>query len=102
MPDGRRMVPIAVADIVWIKAEGDYARVHAKGRSYLVSRTLKELEGRLDSASFLRIHRSAIVQTTHITEVRAEDSARYRLQLDDGTTVIVSRTRAAGLKHRML
>src|SRR5262245_28773954 len=41
VPDGRRMVPVQVADIAWIKAEGDYARVFAGGRSYLVSRTLK-------------------------------------------------------------
>ena len=94
VPDGRRMVPIAVADIVWIKAEGDYARVHAGGKGYLVSRTLKELEARLDPAQFLRIHRSAIVQTSHIREVQPEGSSRYRVQLDDGTTVIVSRTRA--------
>jgi two-component system LytT family response regulator len=98
VPDGRRMVPIAVADIAWIKAEGDYARVYAGGRSYLVSRTLKELEGRLDPFQFLRIHRSAIVQTSHIREVTAEGSSRYRVRLDDGTTVIVSRTRAPDFK----
>ena len=93
---------IAVADIVWIKAERDYARVHANGRSYLVSRSLKELESRLDPLQFIRLHRSAIVQASHIAEVRVEDSARYRVRLDDGTMVIVSRTRAPELKQRML
>jgi two-component system LytT family response regulator len=98
VPDGRRMVPVAVADILWIKAEGDYARVHVRGRSYLVSRTLKDLEGRLDPGSFRRLNRSAIVQTSHIAEVRPEGSARHRVVLDDGTAVIVSRTRAPELK----
>jgi two-component system LytT family response regulator len=102
VPDGRRMVPIAMADIVWIKAEGDYARVHTAGRSYLVSRSLKELDARLDRTLFLRLHRSTIVQASHIAEVRPVGSARYSLRLDDGTTVIVSRSRAKELKDRIL
>jgi two-component system LytT family response regulator len=102
VPDGRRMVPLALADIVWIKAEGDYSRVYTKERSYLVSRSLKDLESRLDPASFLRLHRSTIVQASHIAEVRSAGSARYRMRLDDGTTVIVSRSRARELKNRIL
>jgi len=102
VPDGRRMVPIALADIVWIKAEGDYSRVHTKDRSYLVSRSLKELESRLDPTAFLRLHRSTIVQASHIAEVRPAGSARYHMHLDDGTTVIVSRSRARELKDRIL
>ena len=96
------MVPIALADIVWIQAEGDYARVHTTSRSYLVSRSLKDLEARLDPARFLRLHRSTIVQASHIAEVRPAGSARYRMQLDDGTTVVVSRSRARELKARIL
>jgi len=47
------MVPLAVSSISWIRAEGDYARIHAEGRSYLVYRTLNELEARLDPTQFL-------------------------------------------------
>ncbi len=102
VPDGRRLVPIAVDTIVWIKAEADYARIHAGGRSYLVTHSLKELEGRLDPERFLRVHRSAIVQVSHITEVRAQGSSRHRVMLSDGTVVIVSRLRAPELKRLML
>jgi len=102
VPDGRRMVPVALADIVWIKAEDDYARVFAGGRSYLVSRTLKELEARLDPERFVRIHRSAIVHTAHIREVAAAGGSRYRVRLSDGTDVLVSRQRAPGLRRWML
>ena len=102
VPDGRKMVPLQIADIEWIKAEGDYVRVFAGGRAYLVGRTLKELEARLDPAHFVRVHRSALVQTAHIREVRAEGSSRYRVLLSDGTTVIVSRSRAPELKRWMI
>jgi two-component system LytT family response regulator len=102
VPDGRKMVPLAIADIVWIKAEDDYARVYAGGRSYLVSRTLKDLEVRLDPERFVRIHRSAIVHASHIREVVAAGGSRYRVRLSDGTDVLVSRSRSPGLKRWML
>ena len=102
VPDGRRMVPVPIADIVWVKAEDDYVRVHANGKSYLITRTLKDLELRLDPERFLRLHRSALVQASHIREVQPQGSSRYRVLLSDGTTVIVSRTRAPELKRWML
>jgi two-component system LytT family response regulator len=96
------MVPLDVGAIAWISAEGDYARLHAGGQSYLVYRTLNELEARLDPAQFLRVHRSAIVRLDQIEEVRPAGSSRYRLTLKDGTTIVVSRTRAASLKRLIL
>ena len=98
VPEGRRMVPVAMADVVWIEAEGDYVRVHTPARSYLLTRSMKEIERRLDPARFIRVHRSAIVQSSHIREVRPSGNSRYRLLLSNGTTVIVSRTRAPQLR----
>jgi two-component system LytT family response regulator len=102
VPQGKRMVPLALADITWIKAEGDYARIHSKSGSYLVYRTLNELEARLDPAQFLRVHRSTIVRLGGIVEVQAADNSRYRVTLADGTTLIVSRSGAAALRSLIL
>ena len=51
------MVPLALDEVVWIKAEGDYIRVHAQGRGYFLTRTMKEIESKLDPGRFLRVHR---------------------------------------------
>ncbi len=102
VPHRDGMVPVAVSDILWIKAEGDYARIHTAQRSYLVTRMLTEIEERLDPAHFLRIHRSAIIRTDKIAEVKGEGSSRYRVVLADGTQLIVSRTRAPMLKRCMI
>jgi two-component system LytT family response regulator len=102
VPEGDRIVPLQVARITWIKAEGDYARVHSSGRSYLVYRTLNDLERRLDPAEFLRVHRSVIVRVDQIAEVQPADSGRYGLTLTDGTRLIVSRSRGKDLKRLML
>ena len=102
VPHGRSMVPLAVTSIDWIKAEGDYARIHAKGGSYLVYRTLTELESRLDPARFLRIHRSTIVRLDRIAEVQPAENGRYRITLAEGTTFIVSRSGTAALRRLIL
>lgn len=102
VPDGQRMVPLALTSIQWIRAEGDYARIHADGKTYLVYRTLNDLEMRLDATQFLRIHRSAIVRLDQIGEVQPAGSSRYRVTLLDGTSLIVSRSRAATLKDLIL
>jgi two-component system LytT family response regulator len=102
VPEGQRMVPLQVSAIAWIKAEGDYARIHGGGKSYLVYRTLNDLEARLDPAEFLRVHRSAIVRLDRISEVRPADSSRYRITLADGTSLTVSRSRAAALRKLIL
>jgi two-component system, LytTR family, response regulator len=102
VPQGKGLVPLAVADITWIRVEGDYARIHAKGGSYLVYRTLTELETRLDPAQFLRVHRSTIVRLDGIVEVQPADNSRYRVTLTDGTTLIVSRSGATALRNLIL
>ena len=102
VPEGRRIVPVAVSAIGWIQAEGDYARIHSNDRSYLVYRTLNELEERLDSAEFLRVHRSVIVRLDQILEVEPAGSGRYRVSLKGGGILTVSRGRAKALKQLML
>ena len=98
VPDGASFAPIAVADIDWIKAERDYSRLHVKGRSYLLSRSLADLEARLDPEHFARIHRSAIVNVSRIKEVKPQGSRRFRVVLQDGTVLVLSRTRAQLLR----
>jgi two-component system LytT family response regulator len=102
VPEGDRIVPLPMARITWIRAEGDYARVHSGGKSYLVYRTLNDLESRLDPTEFLRVHRSAIVRVDQIAEIQPGDSGRYGLTLTDGTRLIVSRSRGTALKKLML
>lgn len=91
---------IPLDDIQWIEADGDYARVHARSRSYLLSRRMKELEEELDEAGFVRVHRSAIVHPDKVLELKHRSHGDYEAVLTDGTTVRVSRTRRDALLER--
>ncbi|MGN7966906.1 LytR/AlgR family response regulator transcription factor [Microbacterium sp. 22179] len=59
------------SDIRWVRAQGDYSRLHADGDAgHLVRIPISELEARWADAGFLRIHRSTLVRASAVTEAR--------------------------------
>jgi two-component system LytT family response regulator len=79
------------AEIERIEAEGDYVRIHAAGKSYLVRDTMSAVERALPPRRFLRIHRSAIVNVDRVAEVRRDDGGDGEILLRDGTAIRWSR-----------
>lgn len=89
---GTRTLLVDAADVERIEADGDYATLHAHGRTYLVRERLQALALRLDPARFQRVHRSAIVRLDCIAELRALTNRDALLRLRDGTLLRASRT----------
>ncbi len=87
----RRILFLETDQIYWIKAEGNYVRLHDKQRSYLLRETISSIEGRLDPGKFVRIHRSAIVRIDRIQELRPWFHGKYRVILNNGTQLMLSR-----------
>lgn len=88
------------SDIRFAQAQGDYARLHTSTGSHLVRIPLNTLEERWESAGFVRIHRSTLVSTSHITEVRLE-RGRFVVVLE-GAELQVSRRHTRDLRERLL
>ena len=86
-----RVLLVDVADVDWVGADGDYVRIHAAGKSHLIRDTMAAMEQRLDPTTFVRIHRSTIVNTTRIREMRPYSSREYAVILTDGTRLRLSR-----------
>lgn len=63
-----RFVP--VSQIRYVEAEGDYARLHTGADSFLVRTPLGQLEQDWADLGFVRIHRSLVVATPWVEEVR--------------------------------
>jgi two-component system LytT family response regulator len=81
--DGKHVL-VPTESIDWIEAVDDYVRIHMGKASHLVRGTLTSFQDRLPSL-FMRIHRSAIVNTTRIKEVFPNEQGDYRVILHDGT-----------------
>ncbi len=87
-----RIFFIKVEEIDWIEAEGNYVRLHAGKQSYLLRDTLSSLEAQLDQNCFARVHRSAIVNIDRIQELQPWFHGEYRVLLQDGVELTLTRT----------
>ncbi|MFG2639729.1 LytR/AlgR family response regulator transcription factor [Streptomyces sp. NPDC048370] len=91
---------VAVDDIAYVEAQGDYARLHTDEGSHLVRIPLSTLEERWAARGFVRIHRSHLVALARIDELRLDGGATsVRL----GTTELaVSRRHARQLRDLLM
>jgi two-component system LytT family response regulator len=90
--DGSEVTRVAINDIQWIDAAGDYMCVHATDQTHIMRRTMKELEQELDPRKFIRAHRSAIVNIKFVQKMISHISGEYHLILNNGTELKVSRS----------
>ena len=93
-----KMVFVDPANVQWIGAEGKYVRLHTAAGSHLLREAIGELERRLDSQEFLRIHRSTIVNVRNVKEIYRGVGDDYVVVLHDGTKLSLSRRYRARFK----
>jgi two-component system LytT family response regulator len=86
-----RVLFLAAGEIDWIEAADYYASLHVGPKTYLVRRSMNELESDLDPSRFCRIHRSAIVNLERVRELRFDSDGEYELVLADATKLRLSR-----------
>jgi two-component system LytT family response regulator len=89
---GSRTVLVPVAEVERIEADGDYASLHANGKTWLVRERLHNLAMQLDPRQFHRVHRSSIVRLDMIAELRSLTNRDAMLRLRDGSVLRASRT----------
>ena len=88
-------------EIDFIEADGNYAKLHAGRKTHLLREKMNDLEGRLDPAKFVRIHRSIIVNLERIKEMHPHFNGDYVVVLEDGRQLRLSRTRREQLEARL-
>ncbi|MCA0933414.1 response regulator [Lutimonas saemankumensis] len=64
-----RMIKILIKDIYYFEADRNYCKIYAKKKECLLVMTLKEINDKLPPEHFLRIHRSFIINLSHVDEV---------------------------------
>ena len=80
-----------VNDVDWMEAAGVYIYLHAGPKRYLYRSSVTQLLQRIDPQRFVRIHRSAAVNTARIRELRSMTHGDFALILKDGTELTLSR-----------
>ncbi|MBT8184069.1 MAG: LytTR family DNA-binding domain-containing protein, partial [Eudoraea sp.] len=65
----KKLVTIAVEDILWVEAYGDYSKLHLEEATYLSNYGITALEEKLDPGVFVRVHRSSIINLKKVKEL---------------------------------
>ncbi len=110
VPGRDRLLVLPVEDLLAAEVQEGITRLYTLSRTdagrpavqrHLVGYPLETLETRLDPGDFMRVHRAALVQVSHIREMVPWFSGRYKLILNGGHEVIASRARSRELKERL-
>lgn len=99
--DRGSVIPLRIGTITRCEADGDYVAIHAGGRRYLVYVNLGDLERRLDPETFVRVHRSHLVNLDHVESFTSHDPNRLEVVMKDGSRLVASRMGTQLLRSRI-
>lgn len=89
--NGTNNILVEINDIISITASSPYCCIHTAKGKYLYPQTLKSFEQNLDSAIFLRVHKSSIVNIKKVVSYKSRLNGDYDLTLENGHIVRMSR-----------
>lgn len=84
---------VSASDVSHISAARNYCFVHTTGGRKLTSASISQLTEELEG-TFLRVHRSHLVNPAKIRAARWESSSSYVLEMEDGNGAVIPVSRA--------
>lgn len=98
--DGHKIQLIACEDVCYLEAQDDYVMIYTGTHKHLKQQTMKYFELNLGK-DFVRTHRSYIVNIKYVNRLEHYDKESYRLVLNNGTIVPVSKSGYGTLKEML-
>lgn len=96
---GEEYFLLSAEEIYAFQADGDLVWIVTAKRKYLATQTLKELEERLKSGSFRRIHRNALVNVDHVRKMSALSSQRWLITMNNDQEFVASKRQARTVRE---
>lgn len=87
-----RILFINLGDVVAIQAEGNYVSLLRSASSFLLRESISVVAEKVEPYGFIRIHRSALVNTAFVEEIRPYPTGEYGLRVKGGKEYTVTRT----------
>ena len=95
--DGLRLLDSG--QVEWIESAGNYVHVHSGGRSFVIRTTMDRVAQRLAADTFLRVRRTALINTRFVAKIERYGKGTYVVHLRSGARVITGRFYQAGLRR---
>lgn len=96
---GEEYFILSTDEILAFQADGDLVWIIGGKRKYLATQTLRVLEQRLQSTSFRRIHRNALVNVNHVRKMSALSSQRWLVTMSNDQEFIASKRQARSVRE---
>lgn len=91
VPNGTKDIFVTVDEIEWIEADSYYSCLHVGPKRYMLRETIKQLAATLDPNTFIRVHRSAIVNINYVREILREGPNEGWVVLSNGERLKMSK-----------
>jgi two-component system LytT family response regulator len=85
-------------DVVAVQAEGNYVSLQRESDSYLLRESISMVAEKLKPYGFIRIHRSALVNTTFVVEIKPYSTGKCGLRVKGGKEYAVTSAYKKNLK----
>jgi two-component system LytT family response regulator len=101
LPTRQGIVLLDPGDVTHAQLADELVTVYTAAHAYLSALSLQELESRLPRATFVRVHRRALVNLTHVVRLQPNEVGGFLAQTSGGHSVEVSRQAARELRRRL-
>jgi two-component system LytT family response regulator len=85
-----RILFISPGDVVAVQAEGNYVSLQRESDSYLLRESISIVAEKLKPYGFIRIHRSALVNSSFVVEIKPYSAGKYSLRVKGGKEYAVT------------
>ncbi|HWB24363.1 MAG TPA: LytTR family DNA-binding domain-containing protein [Chitinophagaceae bacterium] len=83
---GPQTYQVKVNDILYLEKNGNYITVHLKDRNILVRENMSDIFDLVPAADFIRVHKSYVVATKHITMIEVHQLTVGNEKIPVGST----------------
>ncbi|MGB0403207.1 MAG: LytR/AlgR family response regulator transcription factor [Salibacteraceae bacterium] len=100
IPDSSGIIFVPIKTIIRCESDGNYTKIFlTSGKKILASKTLGEYESMLDGDGFFRVHRSHLINLSHLKKYNKGEHCY--VELGDGTQVDVSRRKKSAFMEAL-
>jgi DNA-binding LytR/AlgR family response regulator len=96
---GEEYLLLNAEEVLAFEAEGDLVWIVTAKKRFLATQSLRAIQEKLQSTSFRRIHRKALVNIDHVRKMSTLSSQRWLVTLSNGQEFIVSKRQAKSVRQ---
>jgi two-component system, LytTR family, response regulator len=97
-----KLYNLPMDEIVYLEASGDYTIISTKNDQFVSSSGIGKLEELMNPDTFIRVHRSTIVNVNYLKEIERHFNGGMIVKMQSGKSFPVSRTYAKQIRKRVV